>query len=171
LRPGSRGGAGKSMLADILGTYRNPGRLIRKKLSQGMSERILLSYVMLASLISFVARTPRFIREYQPTDDAPLEAAFAASLVAALIFAPLFLYLVAGASHLVMRLLGGQGTGQGARLALFWTILVLQPLVIASEIVSFLSPDNLISGVMSLVLSVIFLTFWILSMRAVSRDI
>jgi hypothetical protein len=45
-------------------------------------------------------------------------------LMALVFIAPLFFYLLAAISHGVARVLGGKGTGFGARLALFWALAV-----------------------------------------------
>ena len=78
---------------------------------------------------------------------------------------PLLLYLVAGLSHLVARVMGGQGDWFGARLALFWSLLATAPLVLFYGLVAgFIGPGAGLTLVGAIWLAV-FLWFWISCLR------
>lgn len=151
---------------NIAQTYVVPGVVTQRLLARNPAERLLLVYVMGACLIGFLARLPRLVLTYQPTAEAPLEAYFAANLVAGLIFAPLFFYLLAACSHLVARLFGGQGAWKDTRLTLFWCLLAAQPVNIALEILNHSSDLPYLGQTMSLIAAVWFLGIWGLSLRA-----
>jgi hypothetical protein len=82
---------------------------------------------MIACFLIFIAQWPRLSRLAAGFDLAPgaevpaLDRLIAYEFVAWLMVWPLFLYFLAGATHLVARVLGGKGTMFGARIALFWT--------------------------------------------------
>ena len=46
-----------------------------------------------------------------------------------------FLYLVAGLSHLIARLVGGRGDWYRARMALFWSLLASTPLILLNDLI------------------------------------
>jgi len=149
-----------SLWRDIAQTYVAPGRVIRRLHSRPVPDRSLLVYLMAACAIAFIARLPGQVAQYHPTADAPVEAFFASALVAGLIFAPLLFYILALIGHAIARLAGGTGNGQGARLALFWPLLALQPFVILIEIIRNLAPDGLLLAGASGAVGLWFLALW-----------
>jgi len=156
---------------DVAQTYVRPATVARRLNARHIADRVLLAYVMGASLISFAARMPGMIRDYQPTPDAPLAAFAASTMVAALIFAPLFFYALASLSDLAMRLIGRASSGVAARLALFWPLFALQPLVIALQIVSIWQIPALILSAIHLLAGAYFLFIWLSSLTAVTQKL
>ncbi len=152
---------------DVAETYHAPGRVFRRKFLGGLRENQLLAWLMFACLIAFVARLPELRARHRIGDmDQPFEALVSANLVAMLIFAPLFLYALAAVSHVIARILGGQGSGQSARLALFWTLIALQPLVVLSGLLTAIgAPQNVLVTV-SAVSGMAFLWVWFSGLRA-----
>lgn len=121
---------------DILRGWRNPRGLIREKLGQGVREDRALAVLMGACLLFFVAQWPRLSREAFLNPEVPLDARMGGALMGWVFIAPLMMYVLAAATHLVARLFGGKGTWFGARLALFWALLVVSPLVLLNGLVS-----------------------------------
>lgn len=122
------------LLRDIVETYGFPRRVMARKLATPPGERILLGYVMMASLLYFIFRAPRQVAQFVPDETSPLEAFIAAQFVVALIFLPLTFYAFAAIARLVAKPLGGSGSWQGQRLALFWAFVTIQPIVLLIEI-------------------------------------
>jgi hypothetical protein len=152
---------------DILETYRAPGRVFQRKLGKGLRENQLLAWVMFACLISLVARLPELLARHRLGDiNQPFEALVSANMVAMLIFAPLFLYALAAVSHVIAHTIGGQGSGQSARLALFWTLIALQPLAILSGLLSAINAPQIVLGTVSAVSVAAFLWVWLSGLRA-----
>jgi hypothetical protein len=114
---------------DIIATYRGPGRVLRRLLRQGAREDRALVYLMIGCLMVFVAQTPRLARQAWLTGE-DLGLLMGATLLAWLFIAPLVFYLLAGASLLVMRLLGQQVSAYAARMALFWALLAASPVML-----------------------------------------
>ncbi len=149
---------------DIVATYRGPGRVVRRLLDMGPREDRALAIVMIACTIVFIADTPRLAREAHATGQ-ELNALLAAGLFAWVICMPLVLYLLAGLTHLVARILGGKGDGFGARLALFWALLASAPLVLLNGLVSgFIGPGSA-QTLVGLLWVAVFLWFWLSGLK------
>lgn len=121
-----------NFLRDIVLTYINPAAVMHRKIARGLREEQLLAYVFLASLITFLIRAPSLIAFHRAGQTGtPLATEIGGMFITTMLFGPLFYYALAAIAHLIARKLGGKGDWQKARLALFWTILAMQPLVIA----------------------------------------
>ena len=153
---------------DIVATYRGPGRVVRRLLAMGQREDRALVMVMAFCILAFVAQMPALARKahLEGTDLNPL---MGGALLGSVFILPLVLYLLAGLSHVVARVLGGQGDWFGARLALFWALLASSPLVLLHGMVAgFIGPGPALQGVGILWLAV-FLWFWISGLRQAER--
>ena len=80
---------------------------------------------MFACTLIFISEWPSLM---SATSDVPVEARLGGAMLAWLGLMPVALYALAALSHLVARVLGGQGSHYGARLALFWALLAAAPL-------------------------------------------
>lgn len=109
---------------------------MRRHLSQGVREDRALVYLMLACGLIFVGQWPALQRAALADPSTPLDARLGGALMAWLFIAPLALYAVAALTRLVARVLGGRGTGYGARLALFWSLLAASPLWLLTGLVA-----------------------------------
>jgi hypothetical protein len=121
-----------AVTTEIVRSWRAPRRAMRRQLASGAGEPRALAYLMAACALIFVAQWPRLAREAELDPSVPLEARLGAALLGWLFLAPLFFYALAALSHLAARALGGRGTWFGARLALFWSLLVSVPLWLLS---------------------------------------
>lgn len=158
-------------LRDFPESWIHPGAVVRRKLARGIGEDTLLAYAVLAGFIAFAARLPGLIaiQRAAGSDAPPLATMVGASFVVYAMFAPLFMYLLAALSHLAARLLGGEGSWHGARLALFWGLLSVQPLVILSALVTAMSPWAWLSQLISLVFAGMFFWVWLGGLMAAER--
>lgn len=154
---------------DIVKTYRAPRQVIRRHLAAGVREDRALAFLMAACALIFVAQWPRLARQAYLTPEVPLEALIGAALLGWLFLAPLFLYLLGAASHLVARLFGGRGSFYAARLALFWSLLAVSPLMLLQGLVAgFIGPGPALTLVGYGVL-LIFLVLWGLALHEAER--
>ena len=118
---------------NILRTWRGPRPVIRELLSEGRREDRAIAYVMVACILIFVSQWPRLARQAAGFDlpagaDAPdLQMTLTYALFAWLIVAPLLLYILAGVTHLLAKIVGGKGSFYSARIALFWSLLATAP--------------------------------------------
>lgn len=146
---------------DILRGWRNPRGLMREKLGQGVREDRALAVLMGACLLFFVAQWPRLSREAFLAPEVPLEARMGGALMGWVFIAPLVMYALAALAHLVARAFGGRGTWYGARLALFWSLLVLSPLVLLNRLVGGFIGAGPAATVVGLLVLGGFLYLWI----------
>ncbi|MCR8546971.1 YIP1 family protein [Salipiger sp. P9] len=157
-----------SLSREIVATYRGPGAVVARLLAQGPREDRALMLVMAACGLFFIAQMPALSRQAHLAGS-ELNPLLGGALLAWLVIAPLLFYLIAFLSHLVARVLGGRGTGYGARLALFWALLASAPLVLLNGLVAgFLGTGPQLSLV-GLLWFAVFLWFWLGGMRAVQK--
>ena len=150
--------------SDIVATYRGPRRVMRRLLDMGTREDRALAILMAGCLVVFVGQWPRLAREAHLTDQ-DLNPMLGGALMAWVFIAPLLLYALATVSHLVARILGGQGSGFGARMALFWAFLAASPLILLHGLTAgFVGPGIELQVVGALWLA-IFLWFWTMNLR------
>ncbi len=153
---------------DITATYRGPGKVMRRLLSMGPREDRALAFVMVACVIVFVSQMPRLARIAHLTGQ-ELDMLLGGALFGWVFLAPLILYLLAALSHLIARILGGQGDWFGARLALFWALLASSPLVLLHGLVAgMIGPGPGLQAVGLLWLA-IFGWFWFACLKQAER--
>ncbi|QFS82807.1 Yip1 domain protein [Roseivivax sp. THAF40] len=154
--------------SDIVASYRGPGRVVGRLLSDGRREERALAILMAACLLYFLSRLPSLARDahLQGEDLNPL---LGGALFGWIFIAPLLMYGIAGVSHMLARVLGGKGTWFGARMALFWALLASSPLVLLNGLVAgFIGPGPGLT-VVGLLWVVVFLWFWISGLRVAEK--
>lgn len=130
-----------SMTGRILASWRAPRPVVRGLLAAGVREDRAFAMLFVACLLMFVAQMPRLAREAHFDPSVPLDARIGGALMAMMFMVPLIAYLVAGISHVVAKLLGGQGSFYTARVALFWSLLTVAPLMLLQGLVAgFIGP-------------------------------
>ncbi|GGX62848.1 hypothetical protein GCM10007385_34970 [Tateyamaria omphalii] len=145
---------------NITATYRGPGRVVRRLLELGQREDRALAYLMASCALVFIAQLPRLAREAHLTGQ-DLNMLMGASLMAWIFVAPLLFYVIAFAARGVGRILRGQGTSYGARLALFWALLASSPLILLHGLIAgFVGPGIQLQTV-GLIWFMVFMWFWI----------
>lgn len=110
----------------VLSAYGGIRASFRAERARAPSEARLLFYAMLAAGLVLVARLPQLAAAVPA--GAPPAAFLGANLVAHVFFGPLLLYGLAALSRLAAAAAGGRGDWRGARLALFWAVLLGAPL-------------------------------------------
>ena len=121
---------------DMLATWRRPREILRAKLAQGQRDDRALATLMAACLLMFVAQWPGLSRAAHLDPSIPLDARIAGALMATIFLLPPIMYAIAAVSHLVARAFGGKGSFYGARLALFWALLCIAPLMLFHGLVA-----------------------------------
>ena len=157
----------KTFFANLSGTYLSPMATARRMKTQVPPDRVLLAYLMFALLISFVARMPALLvsSEKLPNPDTFIGAQIAASLI----FGALFMYLLAAVSHLIARVFGGKGSHHAARLALFWVLLAMQPLIVLNAVIGHWGWNAGQNFGVSIVFGAFFLWIWLVFLLEVER--
>ncbi|MCB1406697.1 MAG: YIP1 family protein [Rhodobacteraceae bacterium] len=121
---------------DILRSYRAP-RAVLRGLQQGQRrEARILVYLLVACGLVYVAQWPRLARQAHFDDSVPLEALMSGALFGVMFLAPLIFYAIGGVMGLVLRAFVRGIDGFDVRLALFWALLVVSPLMLLQGLVS-----------------------------------
>ncbi|MCE8519930.1 YIP1 family protein [Ruegeria sp. 1NDH52C] len=153
---------------DIAASYRGPARVMRHLLDMGQREDRALAFVMAFCVIAFVAQLPALARRAH-LEQADLNMLMGGALLGSVFLLPLLFYVIALLSHWVARMLGGQGSAYGARLALFWSLLASTPLVLLNGLVAgFIGPGPALSLV-GLIWVAVFAWFWLTNLREAQR--
>ena len=163
-----------SATGDIFESYRRPRAVMRRHLARGVNEGRVFIFLVGACLLVFIAQWPRLSREAfldaaiplneRLVEAAPLDARLGAAMLGWLFIAPLFFYALAAVSYLVARIIGGQGTMYGARLALFWSLLVVTPVWLLQGLVAGFIGEGLQLTVVGIALLGAFFWIWINSL-------
>jgi hypothetical protein len=149
-----------SVIADILHAYRRPRAAMRRHLAAGAREDRALGFLVLACLLIFVAQWPRLARQAHLDDAVPLQALIGGALMAWLFIAPLAFYAIAAVSAAVARMMGGRGDWFASRLALFWSLLVISPLLLVNGLLAGFLGAGGASMMVGLVVLALFLYLW-----------
>ena len=150
-----------SITLRILSSWRAPRRTMRAMLAAGPREDRALATLFAACLILFVAQWPALSRAAHLDPSIPLQARMSGALMATLFIVPLLAYALAALTRLVARVMGGHGTWYSARLALFWALLAIAPLVLLQGLViGFIGPGPT-ATLVGLVVLAGFLFQWI----------
>jgi len=155
---------------NIAATYRGPGRVVARILDGAPREDRVLHFLIIASVVIFVAQTPYQSREAFLDDEVPLQARMYWSAFLWVFIFPLLMYGLAGLLWLVSRVMPGAPSGYRIRVALFWALLASTPVVLLLGLTAGLvGPGPALQGVALLWLGV-FLWFWIAGTLA-SRNV
>lgn len=174
-----------AVTTQILRSYLRPRRVMRALIAANNAgdrpEARGFVYMLVGLLIIFISQLPDLIgvglysadlsQELTGEDGpAPVDARIAITLFAWLFVWPLILYIIAGASHLVARVLGGQGRGLDARLALFWAVLAVSPLFLLRGMGSVAHAASLVM-VVNYTIAAAFFWIWLSGLVEAERPV
>ncbi len=145
---------------DILESYRRPRAVIRRKLDAGVREDRALATLFSACALIFVSQWPALSRAAYLEPEVPLDARMGVALVASLFVAPLVFYLVAAISHLAARAAGGAGSFFSARMALFWALLAIAPLMLLNGLARGFLDQGVQTHLVGVIVLAAFLYLW-----------
>ncbi|KEO51890.1 Yip1 family protein [Thioclava pacifica] len=149
---------------DILRTYRRPRVVMREHLARPASEPRALVFLLLALTVIFIGQWPRLSRVAHEMPDQPMVGLMMGTMLALLATVPIF-YLIAALGHLVAKVMGGQGSWYGARLALFWALLAVSPMMLLQGLVAGFIGIGPQLSLVSVLVGVAFLLFWVAGLR------
>lgn len=153
-----------SIVMDILGSYRRPREVFRRRAGGETREDRAIAVLMAACGLVFVSQWPQASRKSFETGE-DVQMLIGAALMAWVFIMPLVLYAIGTITHLVARPFGGRGNGYRARFALFWALLCASPLWLLNGLVSgFMGPGPAltVTGIVSLAA---FLALWSINWR------
>lgn len=159
-----------SLTGAIFASYRSPGRMVSRLLKMGRREDRALTILVVACLLLFTAQAPWQARQAVIDHAVPLSARLYWSGLFLLFILPIFAYAIAAASHIAARLLGGQGSWYGARLALFWAMLAISPLALLIGLSQGMAPGPG-ADALGVVGMVVFLWLWLAGLRQAEKEV
>lgn len=119
---------------DIRRSYRAPRVVMREHLSRLKSEPRAMTFLLSALIVIFIGQWPRLSRTAFEADQ-PMVGLMVGTGLALLAMVPVF-YGLAAISHLIAKVLGGQGNYYRSRLALFWALFTVSPLMLLQGLVA-----------------------------------
>lgn len=160
-----------SASGDILQSYRAPRVVIRRHLDRGVDEGRVLMFLVVACLMVFISQWPNVSRQAHLDPSIPLDMRLGGAMLGWLFIAPLFFYALSGVSYMVARVMGGKGTTYGARLALFWSMLVVAPLWLLHGLIAGMIGAGPQLTVVGLLLVGAFFWVWISSLIETQKQV
>ena len=145
---------------DIAASYLRPRAVIRRKLQAGVREDRALATLIGASALIFLGQWPGLARAAHLDPSQPLDARMAGALLGTLFLLPPLAYGIAGLSHLAARALGGRGSYFAARLALFWALLAVAPVMLLQGLMRGFLGDGAGTVTIGVMVLGVFLWIW-----------
>lgn len=144
---------------DLVATWRRPREILRRHLARGQSEPFAFTLLLVFLALAFIGQWPIAARDAFVAQEPSAAPRILARALAVLATIPLW-YLLTALSRLVARSFGGQGTWYGARIALFWALACIGPLMLLQGLVAgMIGPGPALSAV-TLLVGLAFLGLW-----------
>ena len=124
-----------TVTTDLVATWRTPRVVLRRHLARGVSEPFAFTLLLVFLILAFVAQWPVAAREAYLASEPSATPRILARALAVLATIPLW-YGLAAISRLVARALGGRGSWYAARIALFWALATVSPLMLLQGLVT-----------------------------------
>ncbi|MFD1797216.1 hypothetical protein FQV27_09655 [Paracoccus aurantiacus] len=150
----------------ILDSWRRPGEVVRGL--DPMSEGALLAVLMGAMLVFLIAQAPGHARAATLDPSVPLAGRMAGALTAVMFMMPLLAYALASVTAAISRLTALRISGAQSRLALFWALLAISPLMLLSGLVEGLIGPGAALAATRLIAGTGFLFIWGAGIRALA---
>ncbi len=149
-----------SVTTEIVSSWRRPRAGLRRHLERGRSEPFAFSLLLVFLIVAFVGQWPGAARAAFEAGDGSAFPRIFANALAVLATIPLW-YALAALSRLVARAMGGQGTWYGARVALFWALATVSPLMLLQGMVAGMIGPSPALVMVNLLAAAAFLYLWV----------
>ncbi|MBA3908761.1 MAG: YIP1 family protein [Rhodobacter sp.] len=146
--------------SDMLASWRRPRAILRSHLARGVSEPFAFTLLLVFLILTFIGQWPAAARDAYLAGEPSAAPRILARGLAVLATIPLW-YLLAGLSRLVARLMGGTGTWYAARIALFWALATVSPLMLLQGLVAGIIGPGPALGLVTTVAGGAFLWLWL----------
>lgn len=156
-----------AVTTDIVESWRRPQSVVRRHLQRGRSEAFAFSLLFVFLLISFIAQIPGAARVTALDPAVPMSPQMLAIGLGLLATIPVF-YALAWISQFAVRKFGA---GYGARIALFWSLVAVSPLVLLVGLVAGMigsGPQLAVCGVLTFAA---FVFQWLFAIGAVKAHL
>lgn len=153
---------------ELVTTWRAPRAALRRHLARGVSEPFAFTLLLVFLVLAFVGQWPVAAREAFLADEPSAAPRILARAFAVLASVPLW-YGLAAISHLVARAFGGKGTWYGARIALFWALATVGPLMLLQGLVAGMFGPGPGLWIISMGIGVAFIYLWLTMLHEAER--
>lgn len=157
-----------AIATDIVQSWRSPRAVLRRRLDTAR-EADALAVLMMACGLIFLSQWPGLARAAHLDPSIPLDARLGGAMMGAVFLLPPLAYGLAAVSHLVARALGGKGDWLGARMALFWALLAVSPLMLLQGLVAGFIGHGPALTLVGVIVGVVFLVQWGLGLIEAER--
>jgi len=148
-----------TVTTDLVATWARPRTILRQHLARGQSEPFALSLLLIFLALAFIGQWPVAAREAFLAGEPSASPRIMARAFAVLATIPLW-YGLAALGHIAARAMGGQGTWHGARIALFWALACIGPLLLLQGLVSGMIGPGPALTLVTLLVGAAFLWLW-----------
>ncbi|AGT09113.1 hypothetical protein JCM7686_2032 [Paracoccus aminophilus JCM 7686] len=135
---------------------------------RGMPDRVALVVLMAAMLITFISQLPKHARDAALDPSIPLQARIGGALLAVMFIMPVLAYGLASLVAALSRVTARPVTAQNSRLALFWALLAVSPLMLLTGLTSGLVGPGPALTLVQVLAGFAFLFIWGAGLRAVA---
>ena len=153
---------------DMIATWRNPRAALRRHLARGVSEPFAFTLLLIFLTLTFVGQWPAAAREAFYANEPSAAPRILARALAVLATIPVW-YGLAALGRIVARALGGQGDWYGARIALFWALATIGPLMLLQGLVAGMIGPGPALWLVSTIAGVAFLWLWLTMLHEAER--
>ena len=153
---------------DIIASWRRPRAAIRRHLARGVSEPFAFTLLFVFLILALIGQWPEASREALFAQEPSAAPRLLGRGLAVLATIPLW-YGLAALSRIIARLLGGQGSWYGARLALFWALATVSPLLLLQGVVAGLIGPGPALWSVWVVVGAAFLWLWLTMLHEVQH--
>jgi hypothetical protein len=153
---------------DMLATWRTPRVVLRRHLARGVSEPFAFTLLLVFLILAFIGQWPAAARDAYLADEPSAAPRILARALAVLATIP-FWYGLAALSRVVARALGGQGTWYAARIALFWALATVSPLMLLQGMVGGMIGTGPALVLVSVAAGIAFLWLWLTLLHEAER--
>lgn len=157
-----------AFVSDIVESWRRPATVLRRHLDRGQSEPFAFTLLLAFLILAFIAQWPGVARTTAATPDVPMAPQLLGRALALLATVPLW-YGLAALGHFGARAFGGRGSWYGARIALFWALDAVTPLVLLTGLVAgLIGPGVQLTAVGGVTFAAL-VGFWAINLREAGR--
>jgi hypothetical protein len=153
---------------DLFATWRSPRAALRRHLARGVSEAFAFSLLLVFLVLAFVAQWPAAAREAHLAGETSALPRILPRAYGVLLMIPVA-YGLAALSRIVARALGGQGSWYAARIALFWALATIGPLLLLQGLVAGMIGPGPALWLVTVLLGLGFLWLWLTMLHEAER--
>jgi hypothetical protein len=157
-----------TVTTDMVATWRAPRAALRRHLARGRSEPFVFTLLLVFLVLTFIGQWPAAAREAYFADEPSALPRLLARGLAVLATIPLW-YGLAALGRIVARAMGGQGSWYAARMALFWALATVSPLLLLQGLVAGMIGPGPALWAVSAVVGVAFLWLWLTMLHEAER--